>query len=63
MILAPVLWSTAGVVTRHVERAAPFEQVFWRSLFAALFVAFVLFFTKQKPQFGRATLFSGAMWR
>jgi len=62
MILAPVLWSTAGVVTRHVERAAPFEQVFWRSLFAALFVAFVLFFTKQKPQFGRATLFSGAMW-
>ena len=62
MIAAPVLWSTAGVVTRHVERAAPFEQVFWRSLFAALFIAIVLFFTKQKPRFGRATLFSAAMW-
>ena len=25
MFLAPVLWSTAGVVTRHIERATPFE--------------------------------------
>jgi drug/metabolite transporter (DMT)-like permease len=42
MLLAPVLWSTAGVVTRHVERALPFEQVFWRSLFAFLFIAALL---------------------
>jgi drug/metabolite transporter (DMT)-like permease len=62
MLIAPVLWSTAGVVTRHVERAEPFEQVFWRSLFAALFVAGALVLTKTKPQIGRATLFSSAMW-
>ena len=34
MIAAPVLWSSAGVVTRHLQSAQPFEQVFWRSLFA-----------------------------
>jgi drug/metabolite transporter (DMT)-like permease len=62
MIVAPALWSTAGVVTRHIQRAEPFEQVFWRSLFAASFVAVVLLFTKQKPHIGRATLFSSAMW-
>jgi len=62
MVAAPVLWSTAGVVTRHIDRAEPFEQVFWRSLFAALFVAVVLLFTRQKPQVGRATAFSAAMW-
>ena len=27
MVIAPVLWSTAGVVTRHIERAQPTEQV------------------------------------
>ena len=37
MIAAPVLWSSAGVVTRHLQSAQPFEQVFWRSLFAFLF--------------------------
>jgi len=39
MVSAPLLWSTAGVVTRHVERASAFELVFWRSLFAFAFVA------------------------
>jgi drug/metabolite transporter (DMT)-like permease len=63
MLVTPVLWSTAGVVTRHVERATPFEQVFWRSLVAAAFVALVLFFSKKKPDiFNRPALFSGAMW-
>ena len=43
MLAAPVLWSTAGVVTRHVEKAGAFEQVFWRSAFAFAFVfAFLL---------------------
>src|SRR3972149_4898498 len=44
MIAAPVLWSTAGVVTRHIERATAFEQVFWRSLFACIFVAGTVLF-------------------
>ncbi len=50
MVAAPVLGSTAGVVTRHIERATPFEQVFWRSLFASVFVAMTLFiFMKRNP--------------
>jgi len=62
MVAAPVLWSTAGVVTRHVERATAFELVFWRSLFAFLFVALALFALRQPPRFSRPLLISGAMW-
>ena len=38
MVLVTLMWSTAGVVTRHLEAAAGFEVTFWRSLFAALTV-------------------------
>ena len=67
MIAAPVLWSTAGVVTRHVERAGPFEQVFWRSLFAFVFVFGYLLFKKARPwsavrSAGWPGLVSGLMW-
>jgi len=67
MVVAPVLWSTAGVVTRHIERAAPFEQVFWRSLAAGVFVAALLRLTGGAPwravrAAGLPGLFSGAMW-
>lgn len=64
MVAAPVLWSSAGVVTRHIERAEPFEQVFWRSLFA---FGFVLLALRRNPwkavrASGLPGLFSGAMW-
>jgi drug/metabolite transporter (DMT)-like permease len=36
MILATLLWSIAGVVTRHLDAARSFEVTFWRSLFVAL---------------------------
>jgi drug/metabolite transporter (DMT)-like permease len=63
MLITPVLWSSAGVVTRHVTQAAPFEQVFWRSLVAAIFVALVLMFSNKKQSIlNRPALFSGAMW-
>ena len=67
MIAAPVLWSSAGVVTRHIERAEPFEQVFWRSLFAFLFVFVVLLFQRTNPwkavrAAGLPGLVSGLMW-
>ena len=50
MIAAPVLWSSAGVVTRHIQTAEPVEQVFWRSLFAFLFVFVVLLFQKAESR-------------
>jgi drug/metabolite transporter (DMT)-like permease len=36
MVLTTLLWSIAGVVSRHLDGAASFEIVFWRSLFSAL---------------------------
>jgi drug/metabolite transporter (DMT)-like permease len=68
MVAAPVLWSTAGVVTRHIGRATPFEQVFWRSLFAAAFVAATLFIVMKRNPWravrgaGWPGLLSGALW-
>ena len=67
MVAAPVLWSTAGVVTRHLSSAGAFEQVFWRSLFAFVFVLGFLLFRKANPwravrADGWPGLVSGLMW-
>jgi drug/metabolite transporter (DMT)-like permease len=68
MIVAPVLWSIAGVVTRHLESAGRWEVTFWRSLFAAAFVLAVLLATRGAKAWDavRATggygVLSGAMW-
>jgi drug/metabolite transporter (DMT)-like permease len=68
MVAAPLLWSSAGVVTRHIERAPAFEQVFWRSLFACAFVALTLSVLQRRTPLkavhaaGWPGLFSGVMW-
>jgi drug/metabolite transporter (DMT)-like permease len=67
MIAAPVLWSSAGVVTRHIERTPPFEQVFWRSLFAFSFVFIALLWQRKHPwtairAAGLPGVVSGLMW-
>jgi drug/metabolite transporter (DMT)-like permease len=68
MIVAPTLWSIAGVVTRHLDSAGRWEVTFWRSLFAALFVLAALLFTRGAKAWAavRATggygMLSGAMW-
>lgn len=36
MITVTLLWSIAGVVTRHLEAARSFEVTFWRSVFNAV---------------------------
>ena len=63
MVAAPVLWSTAGVVTRHVERATPFEMVFYRSLFAFLFGGVVLLLLRKNPlRMAPPAIVSGGLW-
>ena len=63
MFIAPVLWSTAGVVTRHIERATAFELVFWRSLFDFFFVALALAALGRNPfKVTGPGLASGALW-
>lgn len=42
MILVTLLWSMAGVVTRHLESAQSFELTFWRSAFNALVLGVAL---------------------
>jgi drug/metabolite transporter (DMT)-like permease len=36
MVLVTLMWSIAGVVTRHLDSARSFEVTFWRSAFNAL---------------------------
>ena len=68
MILAPLMWSTAGVLTRQIQSAGAFEMAFWRSSFAAAFVFCALLFLRDRRPWealraaGTAGLVSGAMW-
>ena len=36
MVLVTLMWSIAGVVTRHLDAARSFEITFWRSLFTSI---------------------------
>jgi len=71
MVIAPTLWSIAGVVTRHLSpellASGRFEITFWRSFFAALTVAGFLLFVRRDfagsiRRAGAPGLLSGAMW-
>jgi len=42
MVLVTALWSTAGVVTRHLEAARSFEVTFWRGFFTLLSLLVIL---------------------
>ena len=42
MVLVTLLWSIAGVVSRHLDAAGSFEVTFWRSLFNALALSVAL---------------------
>ena len=58
MIVATLLWSIAGVVTRHLEAARSFEVTFWRSLFNAL-ALMVLLSVLRGAGFWRSFLHAG----
>ena len=68
MILVTLLWSTAGVVSRHLEVAKGFEVTFWRSAFNALSLVLALSwmrgeaFWRQLPRTPRAVWISGLCW-
>ncbi len=42
MMCCALLWSTAGIVTRHASVTNGWEVTFWRSLFCVIFVAAVM---------------------
>ena len=69
MIFAAFLWSTAGVVTRHLESARSFEVTFWRSFFTVLSLLVILpmlrgraVFTKLAKQIIGSGSSSIALW-
>jgi drug/metabolite transporter (DMT)-like permease len=42
MVLVTLMWSIAGIVTRHLEAARSFEVTFWRSAFTVLALSVLL---------------------
>lgn len=71
MVMAPLMWSMAGVVTRHLSpdllANGRFEVAFWRSVFAALTVGAFLAFVQRDfagalRRSGGPGLLSGSMW-
>ena len=68
MIVAPLLWSVAGVVTRYLDSAGRWEVTFWRNLFAGAFVFAALLVTHRGKTWaavrttGSYGILSGAMW-
>ncbi|MBC7500461.1 MAG: DMT family transporter [Herminiimonas sp.] len=68
MIIAPIMWSTAGIFTRRLDAAHGFEVTFWRSVFAALFVAGALIWQHKRQAIstllavGKIGILSGFMW-
>lgn len=68
MVLVTLLWSTAGVVSRHLEAAQSFEVTFWRSGFNAVGLAVALSVLRGPALWRgllrspRAVWVSGACW-
>ncbi|MEF7615774.1 DMT family transporter [Aquincola sp. MAHUQ-54] len=69
MLLVTLLWSIAGVVTRHLDSAASFELTFWRSAANAAALALLLGWQQGATPLwrairhgGRTMWFSGLCW-
>lgn len=69
MIAVTLMWSIAGVVTRHLEAARSFEVTFWRSAFNALALVLLLSWQRGPRALwaslrggGRALWLSGLCW-
>ena len=68
MVAITLMWSIAGVVTRHLESARSFEVTFWRSFFTLLSLMVILPLFQGREVFsrirhgGRALWISGVCW-
>ena len=68
MIAITLMWSIAGVVTRHLESARSFEITFWRSFFTLLSLLVILPLFQGRAVFtrirhaGRFLWISGVCW-
>ena len=62
MVLATLLWSTAGVVTRQLQVAQGFEVTFWRSFFNAASLCVILPLWQGPGVFARLPWRRGTFW-
>ena len=62
MILVALMWSIAGVVTRHLEAARSFEVTFWRSFFTVLSLLVILPFFQGRAVFAKIRDGGAALW-
>jgi drug/metabolite transporter (DMT)-like permease len=69
MVCVTLMWSIAGIVTRHLDSARGFELTFWRSLFNALALVLLLGWMQGPARLwrtlrsgGRALWVSGLCW-
>jgi drug/metabolite transporter (DMT)-like permease len=62
MLVVTLLWSTAGVVTRHLEHARSFEVTFWRSFFTVLSLLVILPVFQGRGVFARMRGSGSALW-
>ena len=62
MVVVTLLWSTAGVVTRHLEHAQRFEVTFWRSFFTVLSLVVILPWFQGREVFKRIGRAEAALW-
>lgn len=62
MVAVTLMWSIAGVVTRHLEHAQKFEVTFWRSFFTMLSLLVMLPLFKGRDVFSRMRHGGAALW-
>ncbi|RYF15053.1 MAG: DMT family transporter [Comamonadaceae bacterium] len=62
MVAVTLMWSIAGVVTRHLEHARSFEVTFWRSFFTVLSLLVILPFFQGRAVFGKIRHGGAALW-
>jgi drug/metabolite transporter (DMT)-like permease len=62
MLLVTLMWSTAGVVTRHLEQARSFEVTFWRSFATLLCLLVMLPVFQGRGVFARMRESGAALW-
>lgn len=62
MVVVTLMWSTAGVVSRHLEHAQRFEVTFWRSFFTVLSLLVILPLTQGRGVFARMRHGGAALW-
>lgn len=62
MVAVTLMWSTAGVVTRHLDAARSFEVTFWRSLFTALSLLLILPLLRGRHVFGNMRHAGASFW-